>query len=203
MKQDQDILIVCSFVISILALLVATMPYWKPKIKIVEINIIKIKNNYYKRKYDKYYNEYKMLNQEELNYKKAVLKFDIFFSTGLSTLATLFVFAITIIATYSIAKDSMYLQISSSAISVSDSLTKQNLMELIDSTYDKFVGLLLGSGGIILVSILIVTIRYGFKVLRLSIIEDFREMRKTEAESLSTKSKYSEVSVTHTKVNRD
>jgi hypothetical protein len=185
-------MIICSLVISILALLVATMPYWEPKIRILKINIIKIKNNYYQRKYNKYYNEYKILNLEELNYKKAVLKFDIFFSTGLSTLATLFVFAITIIVTYSIAKDSMYLQISSSAISKSDSLTKQNLMEVIDSTYDKLILLLLGFGGILLVSILIVTIRYGFKVLRLSIIEDFREMKKKEEECRSKHSNYAE-----------
>jgi beta-lactamase regulating signal transducer with metallopeptidase domain len=196
-------MIICSLAISILALLVATMPYWETKIRIVKINIMKIKNNYYQRKYNKYYNEYKALNLEDLNYKKAVLKFDIFFSTGLSTLATLFIFAITIIVTYSIAKDSMYLQISSNAISESDSLTKQNLMEVIDSTYDKFILLLLGFGGILLVSILIVTIRYGFKVLRLSIIEDFREMKKKEVECLFKHSNYSEVSGTQEEVTMD
>jgi len=95
MERYYDILIKISLVISVLAL-IGTMPYWISKIG-------GQKDIFYKRKYDRYYDEHKTLDIEQLYYKRATLKYDIFFSTGIPALVALFIFIMTIMIAYSIS----------------------------------------------------------------------------------------------------
>ncbi len=144
-----------------------------------------VRNSYYRKKYNKYYDEYKLLDIEQLDFKKATLKFNVFFSSGLSMLVAFFILAVTVIITYKIAGDSLYIQIASSEISKTDLQTRHALMETVNDEYNNAIVFLLPMCGIVMASTILVQKGYAENEFRLSILNDIRERKIREEERLA------------------
>lgn len=174
MERYYDILIKISLVISVLTL-IGTTPYWISKIRRRE-NIL------YKKKYARYYDEHKTLDIEQLYYKRATLKYDVFFSTGIPALVALFIFIMTIAITYSIAKDSIYTTIKNSETSELGIVSGKEIIETVNLIYNMNSIVLIVLVSIVFISIAIVTKLYGDSTLKLAIVENCLEMKKENIE---------------------